>query len=143
MLFKKAIPRRTFLARAAALGAAGGACLVNPLGILAADKTRQSRLETLTVADFTPHVGTTFRVRLAPTQTVDLTLTEAQALRVPRTGARNAPQRKPFHLLFQGPDQPRLPQFSYEVEHAQLGRLTFLIVAVDKPELRHYQAVFA
>src|SRR5947209_4748903 len=118
MLAQNSIPRRTFLARAVALGAAGGTCLVNPLDVLAADKTRQPRLDGLTVTDFTPHVGTTFRVRFAPTQTVDLTLTEARALRVPRTGARNAPQRKPFHLLFQGPDQPRLPQFSYEVEHA-------------------------
>src|SRR5437588_9924820 len=40
MLAQNSIPRRTFLARAVALGAAGGACLVNPLGVLAADKTR-------------------------------------------------------------------------------------------------------
>src|SRR5437588_12004141 len=71
---ESAIARRTFLAQAAALGAAG-AGLVAPQAAPAADP-----LQT-TAADYAPFVGTMFRVRPPKGKLVDLTLAAVQKSR--------------------------------------------------------------
>ncbi len=99
--------------------------------------------DTMTHALFAGCLGSTFRVRPAAGQAVEVKLIEATLLPVHpgRDGAR--PRREPFSLIFRGPVQWFLPQRTYPVEHDTLGRFDLFIVPVGPdPEGMRYQAVF-
>lgn len=74
---------------------------------------------------------------------VELVLVEAQER--PR-GHLPEPFRTPFSLLFTGPEAPRLAQDTYTLDHAQLGRVQWMLVPVmpdtRAPNVPRYEAVF-
>jgi hypothetical protein len=94
-------------------------------------------LEDLTVADFAPRVGERFAIAL-PDGELELVLRSADAV-ADRPGGRD-----PFSLIFGGPEQPRLAQAIYPLEHAELGVLEIFIVPIaGDAEGTTYQAVFS
>jgi hypothetical protein len=95
-------------------------------------------LQSLTFGDFSGRVGEEFRVGEAGV--AGLTLIEATDLS--RRGSPG-PRRSPFSLVFRGPMKPVLPQRTYALEHASLGRLEIFIVAIGlDAEGMRYEAVF-
>jgi hypothetical protein len=130
---ESAIARRTFLAQAAALGAAGAGILTIPAAS-AADHRKS------TAAEFAPFVGTTFRVQRPKGKFVDLILTAVAPPRVP-PGELPKGMRVPFSLVFRGP-RTSLPQRTYVVEHPRFGTFELFLVPVDMPNLGHYEAAF-
>jgi hypothetical protein len=96
-------------------------------------------LEELKIGDFSGRVGEKFRVGEAGAA-VELTLIEATDLS--RADAPG-PRRSPFSLVFRGPLAPVMPQRTYPIEHAALGRLEIFLVPIgpDGKGMR-YEAVF-
>ena len=95
-------------------------------------------LETVTAADFVPHTGSSFALSLPGGETLALTLLEVSPL------GRDAPQRRPFSLLFAGPVAPPLVQQIYPLRHESLGALDIFLVPVgETTERREYQAIFS
>jgi hypothetical protein len=95
-------------------------------------------LDRLSVDDFSPALGTTFRLDGA----VALELIEART--VPDAPARDASgRRSPFSLVFRGPVDPVLPQRIYRLEHAELEALEIFVVPIGQDAGgTRYQAVF-
>lgn len=89
--------------------------------------------DLLTLEDFTPAVGDPFVIRFTDGE-VTLTLAEAKPL-----GSETGKERDPFALLFHGPEQPRLPQATYALEHPRLGAQELFIVPVAPDQ---YEAIF-
>ena len=90
--------------------------------------------ESFTAAHFTPKSEEAWNVHLPDGQTV--------ALQVVETDVRGDP--RPFSVRFSGPLQPQLPQATFEVEHAPIGRaLLFLVPVARTQDAMHYEAVFA
>jgi hypothetical protein len=96
-------------------------------------------LESLKIEDFLERVGDEFRLE-GPSGAVPLTLAEATDLSRPEAPG---PRRSPFSLIFRGPLAPVMPQRTYALEHASLGRLEIFIVPIgpDASGMR-YEAVF-
>ena len=101
-------------------------------------------IETLTLAQFTPHLGTEFICRTPDGGTYPLRLAEAEASAIPaRKGSRQAETRAAFSLVFLGPQNPVLPQSIYPLDHAELGTLPLFIVPIGRDEEGTlYQAIF-
>jgi hypothetical protein len=92
--------------------------------------------ETLSISDFTPHVGTAFTIRFT-----DGTL-EPQGTRGPRADVPEL-RTEPFSLAFLGPLAPVLPQRTWTLEHATLGALEIFLVPLGPRDGRmRYEAVF-
>ena len=93
-----------------------------------------------TLAEFSPHVGTTFNIRLSSDNSVDVKLVEAEV------GASNPDQ---FSLLFHDPNASvasHLRQSIYPFAHEQLGELEIFIVPVGPDSEGKgvlYEAVFS
>lgn len=96
-------------------------------------------LDTLTVASFEPHVGSSFQIRPGGADALTLKLIEASA-----AGGDPSPKREPFSLVFVGPDEPLLEQAIYPVEHDELGQLTLFMVPLGphKDGGLRYEVVF-
>jgi hypothetical protein len=100
----------------------------------------------LTRATFALHVGDTFRLSLAPPDTLPITLIALNDLTVralPAADGTPPPQGESFALLFRGPRTPQLAQGMYEFAHDQIGAFALFIVPVgaDAESVR-YEAVF-
>lgn len=99
--------------------------------------------ETLSIDDFTPLVGTSFRIDFVD-GALELTLAavEVHGARAPRPdvpGLRTAP----FSLLFLGPLRPVLPQRTWDLSHPVLGTQAIFLVPLGPAEGRmRYEAVF-
>jgi hypothetical protein len=95
--------------------------------------------DLLTAASFRAHVGTVFEVADGP-EPVALDLVSVTAL----DHRPDARRREPFSLLFDGPSSPLLPQRTYRLEHARLGRLEIFLVPVARGADGRvsYEAVF-
>jgi hypothetical protein len=92
-------------------------------------------LRELTIETFEPRVGDVFALD-AP-QPVELVLHAVVALG-PWPGGR-----QPFSLTFRGPDEPRLAQATYRLEHPELGALEIFIVPVGHDgDGLSYEAIF-
>ncbi len=54
--------------------------------------------------------------------------------------------RTPFSLLFHGPNEPRLSQDTYTLDHPELGRVQWMLVPVmpdtRAPNVPRYEALF-
>jgi hypothetical protein len=86
-------------------------------------------LEQATIATFTPHRGTAFRVVANPdsgSTSVDLRLTDIERL----PGQPGGPRAEPFALHFSGPPQPLLEQRTYRLGHEQLSELEIFLVPI-------------
>jgi hypothetical protein len=96
-------------------------------------------LESLTFEDFTGRVGEGFRLE-ERSGVVELTLIEVTDL---ARRENPGPRRSPFSLVFRGPFSPVMPQRTYALEHASLGRLEIFLVPIgpDADGMR-YEAVF-
>jgi hypothetical protein len=100
-------------------------------------------MDALTAADFSPHVGQTFRVEVAGIAPIDLELVRATEL---SPASRPDPEsRQPFSLLFLGPPSDHyLPQRTYRLAHAQMGDLDIFLVPLGPVDRRmQYEAIFA
>lgn len=94
-------------------------------------------LEDLTVADFAPRVGERFAIALSEGE-IELVLRSAETI-ADRPGGR-----VPFSLIFRGPEQPRLAQAIYPLDHGELGVLEIFVVPIaGDAESTTYQAVFS
>lgn len=99
-------------------------------------------LDKLTVSDFEGQVEAPFPVALPGEGAVELRLIEAKGLGEAVAGAG----RRPFSLIFLGPDRPTLDQRVHPVEHPALGRLEIFLVPIGPERGRsglRYQAIFA
>ena len=99
----------------------------------------------LTLEQFTPLIGKQFTVQ---TQIGTISLTLAEAEERPR---RNLPEafRTPLSLIFDGPDNLRLEQDNYVIEHPDLGQYVWALTPVQSyapgrsPDIPQYQVLFA
>jgi hypothetical protein len=86
-------------------------------------------LETLTIDTFTPHVGETFRMQVAPAQVLDLELVQVTPLSAQMADGTEATRgRRPFSLLFRGPAHVVAPQRIYPLEHQAIGTCELFVV---------------
>lgn len=125
-----------------------GAVLVSPvlrpspaLALLAPDRIAAPGAALLTLARFTPLVGSTFGVVSGRVQTVRATLEEATA-RAPRPADRPGLSGESFSLIFAANGRKALGDGTYTVVHPALGTFPLFLVAVDRGRLaQRYQAV--
>lgn len=95
--------------------------------------------DPLHLAQFEPHVGSTFTVADGA---LDLILTEAVAVPWRALGGP-PPARAPFSLVFQGPRSPRLAQGLHTLSHPDLGaHLLFLVPIAADATTTSYEAAF-
>jgi hypothetical protein len=89
----------------------------------------------LTADLFDKHTGTEFDVAGTP-----LTLVSVERARE----QPGAPREQPFSLWFSGPAGTQAEQGTYELEHAELGRLTLFLVPRQPlaDGLPRYEAIF-
>jgi uncharacterized protein DUF6916 len=93
-------------------------------------------LATLTVDDFAPHQGDTFRV-LAATGEIEVELAEVRRL------GQAAREGDAFSLLFLSAPGPFLAQGIYGIVHPALGTLDIFIVPLGPQRGRNaYEAIF-
>jgi len=99
--------------------------------------------DQLTFARFSEVLNTPFQVRLDPTRTLELRLVEASALRPPLQGGAGGQKFESFSIVFEGPEDPMLPQATYCLEHEQMGRFDLFMVPIGKEkQFIRYQALF-
>jgi len=101
-------------------------------------------IETLTLEQFVPQLGTEFICRAPDGAGYPLRLTEATAAgKTTWKGAGDSEPRTPFSLIFQGPADTFFPQSIYPLEHEAFGTLDLFIVPIGKEEEGFlYQAIF-
>lgn len=129
--------RREFLSRALLLGAAGTlapslpAWAFSPTQVAPAQK-KEVMLQELTIADFSPYVGTRFKLRLATGGSLEVELVEATPLGM--TGARPAhlAPRGSFSVVFLAAKDAPLPQQIYHVEHEVMGEFDIFLVPIGR-----------
>ena len=94
----------------------------------------------LTLATFSPLLGSAFDLHADAAAPMPVQLVEAGALTGPGGAART-----PFSLVFEGPAQPQLPQAAYSLAHPALGPeplCIFLVPVGRSPAGIRYEAVF-
>jgi hypothetical protein len=100
---------------------------------------KRPALETLIDADFQPHVGQTFRLRLSADAFLDLTLREVHA----HTYAPPTQRRRGFSISFQSAVTGHVPQGTYTLTHEEMGTMdVFLVPSGIKDGGMRYEAVF-
>ena len=94
----------------------------------------------LRLESFMPHVGSPFQLQVEGGSAVALELAKAAPLSQGVPGGR-----VPFSLLFLGPEGAGgLPQRTWTLEHAALGRLDIFLVPLGPVQGRmRYEAVFS
>ncbi|MBZ4024119.1 hypothetical protein CKO11_16865 [Rhodobacter sp. TJ_12] len=93
-------------------------------------------LEQLKIDDFTPLEGDVFAVS-AGKDVIDLKLIEVKAV---GAGLRDGGA---FSLLWQGPNDPFLPQAIYRFAHNRLGEYDFFLVPVAQNTIGfQYEVIF-
>jgi hypothetical protein len=102
-------------------------------------------LEKLTIQDFTKRLNETFSIHLEETgnrkqETIRMELIEVTSLGVPSEGQEG---RGSFSCLFDGPEDPILPQQIYTLKHEEMGPLElFLVPLGPRGKGIIYEAVF-
>jgi hypothetical protein len=100
-------------------------------------------LEQLTMESFSKWVKTRFRVRITPTETMEMELAEVTS---PPTAPGNTPGHsgyESFSVIFTGPSEPVLPQRIYAFEGEGIGRFDLFIVPIGRDSGgARYQAAF-
>jgi hypothetical protein len=97
--------------------------------------------EELRLEHFTPHLNTTFRVPVAPDQSLELELIEATD---PDADKEVKPKRQErFSLLFRGGKDQLLWHGIYKFQHEAMGEFDLYIAPVEQDEESfYYEAVF-
>lgn len=105
----------------------------------------QEKARIYLLEDFSPLVGTAFRLDLGERERMDLVLVETRDLgTVPRPQPPEPGTRtRAFSVHFRGPKTPVLPQKTYVLAHESLGALSIFIVPIgpDGAGMR-YEAIF-
>jgi hypothetical protein len=105
------------------------------------DATGPATLDVLTLARFTPHVGSQFTVRASNAGPVTATLEEASATE-PHPADRPGVRGEAFSLIFRGPRQPVVGDGKHTLAHPALGTFPLFLVAVGRGvDGQGYQAI--
>jgi hypothetical protein len=88
-------------------------------------------LNTITLEDFEPCLGQTFRVTPENADGLELELTQVKPL---GNAGLEAGVRQPFSLLFRGPLEPVLAQQLFRIENSNLGELALFLVPIGPDE---------
>ena len=96
----------------------------------------------LSYADFADRLGQHFRIQLDGIEPIDLELVSAREVGEPGTSAGG--QRRPYSLLFLGPESTHyLQQHTYWLHHTELGDLDMFIVPIGPDGMRmRYESIF-
>ena len=93
-------------------------------------------LDSLTAADFAPHVHERFRLQAGAAGELAAELVEV-------AGGDGGERGRPFILVFLGPRDPVLPQRIYGIGHPELGALQVFLVPIGRDAAGvRYEAVF-
>jgi hypothetical protein len=84
-------------------------------------------LSTISIDDFEPCLGQTFRVTHESAGEIELELIEVKPL---GSADSKAQARQSFSLLFRGPLQPMLEQQVLKIENSTLGELALFLVPI-------------
>jgi hypothetical protein len=107
---------------------------------------RQVPWAALSLAAFAAQLHTAFWVRAAHGGMVGIRLKKAESLSPPGPPACGAADVSggSFSLIFGGARNEYLPQDTYDIEHAEMGRFSLFIVPIGLPngQEQRYQAVF-
>lgn len=96
-------------------------------------------MATLTEAEFSKQVGTTFYVKVGE-QEINLTLAEVKPY-MPDSTEEKKMER--FSVFFDGPADSFLPQQNFQMRHESMGQFDIFIVPIRGDEKRiRYEAVF-
>jgi hypothetical protein len=97
-------------------------------------------LDALQTADFAPHLGSTFGLRLPSGETLALTLVQVEATpHLPAAPAR----RQGFSVIFRSALPGHLPQGIYRLDHEPMGTLELFLVPIGPRDGGMcYEAVF-
>ncbi len=144
----KTTQRRVFLRKISALGAIGVTSAVGGVAHAALSAEQHRRLPPLhkmTAADFSPLIGSWFRIYDDRGDAVYVRLTEV--CRLPSAGARprGLPRSEAFVTVFEGRGIAALSGRgrTYRVEHARLGRVDlFFGIVPDAAGRPHLESVF-
>jgi hypothetical protein len=100
--------------------------------------------EKLEQTDFTPHLHSTFGIRLDGEAVLPLELVEVGSTGAPHQDPPDNTRAQAFSVLFRGPRDAQLSQQIYALEHEAMGRLELFLVPVGPDrEGMLYEAVFA
>ena len=92
-------------------------------------------IDTLSYADFTPHLNSTFQLQLADA-VLEMELTSAEEYTA-------TPQQERFALFFRAPHAAPAEQAIYQLSHAQLGTGELFLVPIGRDaEGLRYEASF-
>lgn len=98
-------------------------------------------LNTLSAADFAPHVDSAFRLAVDGGDDLVLVLTEVTGKRGDTTPDAT---RQPFSALFRGPQERVFEQQVCLLEHPDLGILHLFLVPIGPDEKgMRYEAIFS
>lgn len=89
-------------------------------------------LQELTVADFSPHLGGKFKLRLDSGESLEVELVEATPLGMNGTRPAHLAQRGAFSVVFLAPKDAPLPQHIYHVEHEVMGEFAIFLVPIGR-----------
>jgi hypothetical protein len=138
--------RRSFIRT---IGAVAAGVFLVPLLAATASARRQSPEDpvgSLSSAAYAARIGERFRIRVAPSRTVEVELFKVRESSYP-AGARlspNAPAWEQFSAIFRGPSDRRLPQETYRFEHAELGAFSlFIVPTAPAADGQRYVAAFS
>ena len=129
--------RRDFLKRGTLMALAAGV----PLSLTerASGMSTSSSAVGLNMAAFKSQVGTNFVINNQASK-VKFTLVNVNDF---ASRKQSAAGKEGFSLLFRGPQENRLDQNTYLIEHKELGMFSFLVVPVRTRDTRapHYEAI--
>lgn len=95
---------------------------------------------SLTEKEFSQHVNTKFRVALDTPQQIELELVEVKSYLV-KANEQSGMER--FSVFFTGPEDGRLSQRVYSLEHDAMGKFDIFLVPIGHDDQGfRYEAVF-
>ena len=98
----------------------------------------------LKVTDFEPLLNQTFQIHYGNGEMLPVTLAEVVPGKNPSSTDENGEPYYPFSLVFQSSITDYLPQYTYHIEHEQLGSHDMFIVPLGpNAQGMRYQAVFS
>ena len=100
-------------------------------------------LDKLAASDFSEHVNSVFQLSSNSGDQVEVELKEVTELGTKESSVDGNTRRRPFSIVFSGPQQPVLPQGIYELRHANMESLSLFVVPIGPDEKgMRYEAVF-
>ncbi len=101
-------------------------------------------MKPLSMEVFEPLVGQVFSFELEDGTRIDLELREVTPGTARIREQYRPDERAPFSLVFRGGPEEPLPQQTYPLQHAELGRVDIFLVPIGPgKEGMGYEAVFA